>query len=276
MGDLVHPRSLRDMMVEEGIQFASASQIGEWIGCKPEDVPARLRGARQAQEMACVTNQGWAPIACGRLSDEAFLEPMMQHLGHDYYLTGLSAAARYGASHQACFTTQVATDGHLRSRVINGMARIEMFHTHNVSTFPTTTKTAGSWTGHLCPVKTATPEVVLFDLIAKCPYRAGDSKLNIYCEFIDPGRHLPSLVDPERLATVAMLYRVPDRQRVGFLLQEMSAHVMRAIDLDPLASVLPSSLNTVDFEREPDRSDPPLTVDPRWQVRQWDEMWPDV
>lgn len=87
---------------------------------------------------------------------------------------------------------------------------------------------------------------------------------------------MPPLVDPERLAETALLYRVPDRQRVGYLLQEMSAHTGRPFDLDPLSAALPSTLRTVELERAPDRSEPPVAIDPRWRVRQWYEMRPDV
>lgn len=264
------------MMVEKGVQFASASEIGDWVGCSAQEVAARLRGARQAREMVCVTNQGWVPARNNRISANAFLGPMMRHLGHDYYLTGVSAAAIYGASHQAVFVTQAATDGRLRSRVIAGMSRIAMLHNLDIARFARTSRTVRSWTGHLCQVAVAVPEVVLFDLVALCPYRAGDSKLNIFCEFIDPGSHLPSLIDPERLAETALLYRVADRQRVGFLLQEMSAHVGRSFDLDPLAATLPATPRTVQMERAPDRTEPPIAVDSRWRVRQWYEMWPDV
>lgn len=276
MGNLTRPRDLRDMMVEQGIQFASASEIGGWIGCSADEVAARLRGARQAREMVCVTNRGWVPALNNRISVNAFLGPMMRHIGHDYYLTGVSAAASYGASHQAAFTTQVATDGHLRSRVIAGMSRIAMLHNPETACVARTSRAVRSWTGHLCQVDVAVPEVVLFDLVAHCPYRAGDSKLNIFCEFIDPGSHLPPLVDPERLAETALLYRVADRQRVGFLMQEMSDHVGRPFDPGPLAATLPATLRTVELERAPDRTEPHIALDPRWRVRQWYEMWPDV
>ena len=65
----------------------------------PEKVPHCLRGARQAQEMVCVTRHGWVPAVVGRIDPQAFMEPMMRHLGHRHYLAGLSGAARHGVSH---------------------------------------------------------------------------------------------------------------------------------------------------------------------------------
>ena len=84
------------------------------------------------------------------------------------------------------------------------------------------------------------------------------------------------MLDPETLASVAMLYPATTRQRVGFLLQEMSEHVGRDFDLAPLEATLPTSARTVEFEYDPDRSEPPVKHDSRWSVRQWYEMWPDV
>lgn len=45
-----------------------------------------------------------------------FIDPMMQHLGRDYYVGLLSAAAQHGASHQAAQTFQVVTDRHVEDR----------------------------------------------------------------------------------------------------------------------------------------------------------------
>ena len=264
------------MMVEQGVEFASAARVGEWIGCSPEQVPSRLRGARQAREMVCVTRRGWVPAVAGRIDPRAFMEPMMRHLGHRYYLAGLSAAARHGASHQALMVDHFATDGHLASRSIRGMARIKMFHSPDIEAFPTVTQQVMSWTGHLQPVTVSTAEVAVFDLFALHPFGGCDAKVTVACELLDPGPHLPPALDAETLASVAMLYRPTTRQRVGFLLQEMSQYVGRSFDLDPLAATLPTTARDVEFEYHPDRSEPPIKYDSRWRVRQWYEMWPDV
>ena len=272
----VAPRDLRDMMVEQGIEFVSAAQVGEWIGCSPAEVPNRLRGARQAQEMVCVTRHGWVPAVNGRIKPQAFMEPMMRHFGHRYYLAGLSAAARHGASHQALFVDHFATSGHLSSRTIRGMTRIEMFHRPDIGVFPTIAQQTRGWNGHLQPIAVSTPEVAVFDLFALHPFRGCDAKETVACELLDPGPHRPPVLDAETLASVALLYPATARQRVGFLLQEMSGHVGRDFDLGPLEATLPSATRTVEFEYSPDRSEPPIKHDGRWSVRQWYEMWPDV
>ena len=264
------------MMVERGIEFASAAQIAEWIGCRRADVPHRLRGARQAREMLCVTRHGWVPAVDGRIDPRAFMEPMMRHFGHRYYLAGLSAAARHGASHQALFVDHFATNGHLASRCVRGLARVKMFHSPRIEEFPTVTQQVMSCAGHLQPITVSTAEVALFDLFALHPFGGCDAKVTVACELLDPGPSRPSVLDSEELASVAMLYAPATRQRVGFLLQEMAHYVGRSFDLDPLEATLPSSARTVEFEYNPDRSEPPIKHDDRWKVRQWYEMWPDL
>lgn len=264
------------MMVEQGIEFASAARIAAWIRCRPAEVPHRLRGARQAREMVCVTRHGWVPAVNGRISPRAFMDPMMRHLGHRYCLAGLSAAARHGASHQALAVAHFATDGHLASRSMRGLARVEMFHTPRIAEFPTVTQQTLSWTGHLQPITVSTAEAAVFDLFALHPFGGCDAKVTVACELLDPGPGRPPVLDTETLAAVALLHTVPTRQRVGFLLEEMADHVGRDFDLDPLEATLPAGHRTVEFEYHPDRSEPPIKHHPRWRVRQWYEMWPDV
>ncbi len=276
MVNSIEPRELRDMMVERGIEFASASEIAGWIGCNLQEVPHRLRGARQAREMVCVTRHGWVPTIGGRVAPSTFMEPMMKHLGHRYYMAGLSAAARHGASHQALMVDHYATDGHLSSRSIRGSKRVVMFHRPHITEFPTVEIQIRNRAGHACPLRISTPEVSLFDLFALHPFYGQDSNLNVACELLDPGPHLEPVLDPEALASVAMLYSVPTRQRVGFLLEEMAEHVGRDFDLDPLESTLGAAARTVEYEYDPDRSEPPIKHHDRWRVRQWYEMWPDL
>ncbi len=277
VGTLVSPRDLRDMMVEEGIQFASSTEIGEWIGCSPAQVSTRLRGARQANEMLCVTNGGWVPVVSPkRLNVKTFIDPMMRHLGYEYYITGMSGAAAFGAAHQAVFATHIATSGHVRSRVFGGVSRLRVFRKEDASIIPTQQKSIQSWTGHLCSITVGTPEVILFDLFSTCNRLFIDSQLNAFCEFLDPGLKQPSLIDADRIAATGLLYSLQTRQRVGFLLEKISNYVKRDFDLDPLRSTMPSHLRMVELEKCPDKYDPPVAVSGLWGVRQWDDLHPDI
>ena len=263
-------------MVEEGMQFASSTEIGEWIGCSPAQVSTRLRGARQANEMLCVTNGGWVPVVNGHINIDAFIDPMMQHLGYAYYVTGLAGAVFYGAAHQAIFTTHIATNSHSRSRVLGGKARIKVYYKENTAQMPVRIKQTRTLNGNWYDVKVGEPEVILFDLLSLCPYRFIDSQLNVFCEMVDPGSHYPQLIDPEKIARIGLLHSVQARQRVGFLLDQMSDYVRRDFDSEPLRSTIPSKLRTIDLEKDPDRSDSPVFLCDRWKIRLWDELYPDI
>ncbi len=276
MSSVVAPRDLRDMMVEEKIEFAAAEQIAGWIGCQPEQVPARLRGARQAKEMVCVTRHGWVPVVADRIEPCTFMDAMMRHLGHSYYLAGLSAAAWHGASHQALQVDHFASNGYLPCRTIRGYARIEMYHKPDIETFPASTHMTVGWSQNPQPLRVSSVEVTVFDLFGLHLFRGSHSRETVACELLDPGPHATPVINAELLGEVAMMYPVPVRQRVGFLLEEMSRHTERSFDLDPLHSTLPASYRTIEFEYNPDRSEPPVKHNPRWRVRQWYKMWPDV
>ncbi len=276
MSNLVAPRDLRDMMVEQKIEFADAEQIADWIGCHRDQVPARLRGARQAGEMVCVTRHGWVPVVVGRIDPYTFMDAMMRHLGHSYYLAGLSAAARHGASHQALQVAHFASSGYLSCRTIRGYARIEMYRNPEIDAFPATTHTVVGWSRNPQPLKVSSVEVTVFDLFALHLFKGSLSRETVACELLDPGPRKPPIIDAELLGEIALLYPVPVRQRVGFLLQEMAEYTEREFVLDALYATLPASCRTVEFEYNPDRSEPPVKLDKRWRVRQWYEMWPDV
>src|SRR5665811_2574872 len=58
-----------------------------------------------------------------------FVDPMMRHLGHDYYVCLLSAAEIHGFSHQRPQVFQVMTPARLRARTF-GRVRIAVSYTH--------------------------------------------------------------------------------------------------------------------------------------------------
>ena len=180
------------MMVEQGIEFANAARVGEWIGCSPAEVPTRLRGARQAQEMVCVTRQGWVPAVGGRIHPQAFMEPMMRHFGHCYYLAGLSAGGpsrRFASS---------AAGGPFRHQRPPQQPNHSRHGAHQdvpqprCRRVPDGLQQTRSWNGHLQPITVSTAEVAVFDLFALHPFRGCDAKETVACELLDPGPASPA------------------------------------------------------------------------------------
>ena len=143
--------------------------------------------------MVCVTRHGWVPAVNGRIKPQAFMEPMMRHFGHRYYLAGLSAAARHGASHQALFVDHFATSGHLSSRTIRGMTRNRDVPTDPMLEYSRQIRSAneGLERPPAADRGVNTQRVAVFDLFALHPFRGCDAKETVACELLDPGPHRP-------------------------------------------------------------------------------------
>lgn len=92
---------------------------------------------------------------------------LMGYLGADYYVSLLSAAQYYGATHQkpACF--QIISNKRLKHSLDFGHIKVELIHKKSLNLLPTRNITVSS--GYL---KVATPELVVYDLLTY-PLRSG-------------------------------------------------------------------------------------------------------
>ena len=92
---------------------------------------------------------------------------LMTYIKADYYVSLLSAAQYYGASHQkpACF--QIISNKRLKHSLDFGYIKIELIYKKSLASLPTKNITVPS--GYL---KVATPELVAFDLLSY-PLRSG-------------------------------------------------------------------------------------------------------
>lgn len=106
-----------------GQHFATTDEVAELVGVAPESVRQSLRRPAAANKIASITRGAWVPVppeyrAAGAPPPAHFIHPLMNFLGHPYYVGFLSAAAIHGASHQAVMVFQVATTAKLRDRTI--------------------------------------------------------------------------------------------------------------------------------------------------------------
>jgi predicted transcriptional regulator of viral defense system len=101
----------------------------------------------------------------GTVPADWFLDDLCRHLDRNYYLGYLSAAARYGAAHQAAQVTQTVVDRPVIDRTSG--PRLRFYTDARMSMWPVTTATGP--TGLL---RVATPETCAFDL-AQAPGRGG-------------------------------------------------------------------------------------------------------
>ncbi len=229
----VSPSELSDWLIGRGRHFISSAEIAEMFVIDPASVPGSLERARRAGKLLSVTKGGWVPVPAEYRSAGAppvshFIDQLMQHLGHSYYVGFLSAAALHGASHQAPMVFQVATPAKLRERRI-GRSRLR---------FIQRTATAGRpRRQHNVPtgrIWVSTPEVTLFDLVESPEEGGGLSNIaTIIGELLTDQR-----LDESALAQTSQLYPNAVTQRVGYLLDLMASEVSVQFDTNELNAEL--------------------------------------
>jgi len=129
-------------------------------------------------------------------------------------------------------------------------------------------------------VNVTTTEVTLWDCVADRARGGGwDNIATIAADMLFAFGKLH--ICPEKIAEAAVLYPVPVRQRMGFILDEMSAHMRVPFDTDLLRATLPASprmltLNGIPRNALPGWVSPEVQTRRRWRLRIVDELDPDV
>lgn len=147
-----------------------------------------------------------------------FIDDLMAYIGQPYYVGLLSAAANHGAAHQQPMVFQVVTIKPTRE-MHAGKVAIEFSMRSKVEQMPVMEKQTE--TGSM---RVATPETTAFDLVH---YQAGAGYLSNAATVL---AELAERMDAQALIEIAPLVRLPDVQRLGYLLE--------AIDESELAGPL--------------------------------------
>ncbi len=186
-----------------------------------------------------------------------FIEELMGHLEQPYYVGLLSAAAFHGAGHQQPMFFQVVTAKPTRP-VRAGRVAIHFFMSGMVARMPVAE--AQTETGRM---RVATPEVTAFDLVR---YPSGAGQLSNAATVLT---ELAERIDGKALVALAPLMRLPDVQRLGFLLE--------AVGEPRIAEPLAIWVRDRAPRAIPLRSGRPACgeVDPRWRVVRNEELEPD-
>jgi predicted transcriptional regulator of viral defense system len=178
-----------------------------------------------------------------------FIDDLMHYLGQPYYVGILSAAAIHGAAHQRPMVFQVVTDRPTRDARI-GNVHLEFSMSRKVASTPA--REIQTETGTM---RVSTPEATAFDLV-RYPAAAGHLS-NVTTVLME----LAERIDTTALAAAADTMRVPDIQRLGYLLE--------AVDQVELAATLlailpPRRPRTVKLDPAGPNT---ATIDRRWRLR---------
>lgn len=262
------PKDLADWLLAGGRHWVTTSEAAKLL-----DIPAdqvRVVAARlvKKSQLFSPTRGAYVPIppefrSWGVVPASHFIDALMKHLGHDYYVGYLSAAEVHGSAHQRPQVFQVLTPARLKDRSF-GRVRIEFTSSAHLSRRPVVT--INTPTGVM---RVSSPEVTVFDLVANPQHGGGLSNIaTVVAELLD-NDHLSNTA----LAEIAGLYRVAVRQRVGWLVDRVLPQVDLKFDLSALARTVRERAEPTPLDAAGRRAG---HLDDRWNILVNIDVEPDL
>jgi predicted transcriptional regulator of viral defense system len=187
-----------------------------------------------------------------------YIDDLMRHEGHPYYVGLLKAAELHGGTHQAVMEFQVVTDKRL-PKLRAGRSAIGFYYRKDMEAVDDGVEDHKTDTGRM---KVSSVELTVLDLL-RYPHAAGGLD-NIATIISDLGER----IDPAKLAVLSTAYERSVSQRLGHLLERFG-HGARA---EALRDALPQGSALPWIELEPSQAaDPifspePTRRDERWHV----------
>lgn len=215
---VVTPSNLADWLIGRGQHFITTQAAATLLDVQPNQVATSLGRPRQARKMASVTKGGWVPVPpeyreAGAPPPLHYIDPLMAHLNHPYYVGLLSAAALHGAAHHPPMVLQVVTTAQLRDRQV-GSSQIRFIQ--RSATAERETQRINTPTGR---ATVSTSPTTVMDLVDSPEHGGGISNVATVIGDLLISR----LLDLEPLPAVASEFPKAAVQRAGYLLQFMAA-----------------------------------------------------
>lgn len=254
----VEPRDLMDWLLARGRHWVTTAEAAELLGIPEPHVAPSLAAMRRRGHLFSPTKGLYVAIPPEFRSWRAvpashFVDAMMQHLGHDYYVCLLSAAEVHGFAHQRPQVFQVMTSARLRDRAFG---RVSLEFITSVHTANRPVDIVNTPTGTM---RVSSMETTILDLVS-FPNSSG-ALFNVATIIGDV--LLEDDLDVERLAEVAVDYPVSIAQRTGWLVDYMAAYSGVEVDTSPLQPVASRRATPTPLDPELGRAG---TLDGRWNV----------
>jgi predicted transcriptional regulator of viral defense system len=244
-----------DWALSRGIASMTTAQVAHMLNAPVSQVSQRLSAAKRRGEWITPARGLWAPVPpefreWGGPPATEFIASLMKHLGVDYYVGWLAAAALYGATHHAPQVTHVAVLKLVRERKI-GRARLVFHERSAVADLPTVERMARSGA-----YLVSSPEVTALDIASDITLAGGlDNATTVIADLAEEKG-----LDDQTLASLAPRFADAAARRVGWMVERFAEH-----RLDALAEHVAQSSSA------PSRLHPSLpltgTVDARWGLR---------
>ena len=185
-----------------------------------------------------------------------YIDDLMRHEGHPYYVGLLKAAELHGATHQAVMEFQIVTDKRM-PKIRAGRSIIAFFYRKNIGRVAEAVADHKTDTGRM---KISSPELTALDLL-RYPHNVGtiDSIATVLAD-------LGKKVRPERLSKLAPAFEQTIVQRLGYLLDYLKFTRSADMLLNHLKAAEP--LTWVELDLAYSKQDEPKIVErnKRWRV----------
>jgi hypothetical protein len=188
-----------------------------------------------------------------------FIDDLMKHCGRNYYVGLLTAAALHGAGHQQPMVFQVFANRTTQNMQV-GRTSIKFYFSRVLERMLTVQLTTE--TGFMT---VASPETTVYDLV-RFPEEAGywSNVATVIAELADK-------LNPKLLLSIAKNRRLPDTQRLGFILSYIEQEQLA----EPLAQWLRKRRTTI-VKLRSDKPDDGYQVDARFRLIPNEEIEPDL
>jgi predicted transcriptional regulator of viral defense system len=245
-----------DWALSRGIGALTTAQVGEAFGIPVSQVPERMSAPKRRVEWIAPARGLWIPVApefrgWGGPPAAEFIGPLMAHLGvEDYYIGWLTAAAVFGAAHQAPQVTHVATSRLVRPRQV-GRVQLVFHERSRIGALPTVERT-----GRSGRYRVSSPEVTAFDVASDITVAGGlDNVATVVVDLTEE-----TGLDDQTLTRLAPLFPAAAVRRVGWIIE---SHTSQRLDV--LAAQVAAS-STAPARLHPAH---PMTgsLDARWRLR---------
>ncbi len=215
----IEPRELADWLLSRGRHWITTSEAAELLDIPPSHVAPSLARYRERGLFFSPTKGLYVAVppeyrSWGAVPASHFIDALMRHLGHDYYVCLLSAAEVHGFAHQRPQVFQVMTPARLRDRAV-GMRRIRIEFITSALTAERLVQLVNTPTGTM---RVSTVETTVLDLVSH-PNLSGAlwNVATIIGDMLQDG-----VIDSGRLADAAVGYPASTAQRIGWLLDYMA------------------------------------------------------
>jgi predicted transcriptional regulator of viral defense system len=262
----VGPRELADWLLARGRHWVTTSEAAALLEIPEAHVSPTLARWQQQGRLFSPTKGLYVLIPAefrlwGAVPAAHFIDPLMRHLGHPYYVCRLSAAEVHGYAHQRPQVFQVMTTARLRDRTF-GRVGIEFSISRHAGERPAVEVNTPTGT-----MRVSTPETTVLDLVAR-PSESGalSNVATIIGEMLDDGA-----LDIAQLSTVAMGYPTSVVQRTGWLIDFMAGYMGVGADTDTLHE-LANPNRAVLLDPSGTRDGP---TDERWDVIVNEDIQPE-